>query len=566
MPLPSPRVRTSRPRALAALGLVAALTAGGIAGAVALAPSAHPGGPAPSGGAGAGTLPDAPPAQPPPQLTAAQVARAVDRLDGSVREAMRRTGVPGVAVGVVHDGRVLFLKGYGLREVGRPGRVGPDTVFQLASVSKPLTATVVAGAVGDGTVGWDDRVREHDPGFRLKDRWTGDHLTLADLLSHRSGLPDHAGDLLEDLGFGRDHILGRLRYAPLAPFRTSYAYTNFGFTEAALAVARAAGTSWEELARRELLRPLGMTSTGFRFADYVGARDRAAAHVRADGRWQARYVRDADAQSPAGGASSTARDMTKWLLLQLGDGRYDGRRVVDAAALERTWLPHVLDQPPRAPAGRSGFYGLGWNVGYDDRGRLRIGHSGGFDLGAATYAGLLPSERLGLVVLTNGEPTGVPEAIAEDFFDTAQNGGPTVDWPAFFGRLFRRLDEEGRSRTDYDAPPARAAPAAPYDAYTGTYANDYYGPMTVRVRDGALTMELGPGPVRFALRHYAGGTFSYETTGENAVGRSGVTFTLGADGRAGRVRVEHLDADGLGTFTRTAGAAPAGRTPRAGGK
>ena len=126
-------------------------------------------------------------------------------------------------------------------------QVDPDTVFQLASVSKPLASTVVAGAVGDKAVSWDDPVRTHDPGFALKSPWVSSHVTLADLFAHRSGLPDHAGDLLEDLHFDRPYILRHLRYEPLAPFRASYAYTNFGLTEAALAAARAEGTTWEDL-------------------------------------------------------------------------------------------------------------------------------------------------------------------------------------------------------------------------------------------------------------------------------------------------------------------------------
>ncbi|WP_407697050.1 serine hydrolase domain-containing protein [Streptomyces dysideae] len=119
----------------------------------------------------------------------------MDRLDGVVRDAMRRTGVPGVAVGVVHDDEVLYLKGFGERKAGAEGQVGPDTVFQLVSVSRPVTSTVVAAAVGEKTVAWDDPVVEHSPGFALKDRRVTRQVTLADLFSHRSGLPDHAGDL-----------------------------------------------------------------------------------------------------------------------------------------------------------------------------------------------------------------------------------------------------------------------------------------------------------------------------------------------------------------------------------
>ncbi|NBM20181.1 serine hydrolase [Streptomyces sp. GC420] len=546
------RARRAGPRAVAAALLLAAAAPGlgGCVGPDADGPSRSAARKDGAAAAAAPSLPTVPPAQPPPRLTGADVDRAVDRLDAAVRDAMNRTGVPGVAVGVVHDDRVVYLKGFGEREAGKRGEVGPDTVFQLASLSKPLASTVVAEAVGEKTVRWDDPVVKHDPGFTLKDPWVTRHVTLADLFSHRSGLPDHAGDLLEDLGFDRSYILGRLRYEPLAPFRASYAYTNFGLTEAAVAVAGAAGTGWEELAAEKLYRPLGMDSTSSSFADYEKAGDKAVTHVEVAGDWVPEFVRDPRAQSPAGGASSTARDMTKWLRLQLGDGRFDGRQVVDADALEETHLPHILSEPPHAPAGRSGFYGLGWNVGYDDEGRLRLGHSGAFSLGAATAVAMLPSEGLGIVALTNGEPVGVPEAIVNGFLDIAATGEPTVDWLEFTGTLLRRAEEGERSETDYAEPPRDAAPARGNRAYTGTYTNRYYGPLRVSAEDDDLVMRIGPEPMRFTLRHYDGDTFGYRTTGENAVGLTGVNFTVGSDGRASRVRVEYLDENGLGTFTR----------------
>lgn len=540
------RIDSACPRPLrsaAALGLVAALAVGctgsdadtTVAGRAAVATS---------------PLPTVPPAQPPPQLTRAEVETAVGKLDDVVRDAMRRTGVPGVAVGVVHDDEVLYVKGFGVRKAGTKGEVGADTVFQLASVSKPLASTVVAAAVGEKTVGWDDPVVDHSSGFALKDPWVTRHVTLADLFAHRSGLPDHAGDLLEDLGYDRSYILDHLRYEPSAPFRAHYAYTNFGLTEAAVAAARAAGTSWEELSAEKLYRPLGMDSTSSSYADYEKADNKAALHVKTGDTWRAEHARNADAQSPAGGASSTAQDMTKWMRLQLGNGTFEGRQVVDADALEQTHLPRMVSEPPHAPAGRSGFYGLGWNVSYDDQGRLKLGHSGAFALGAATNVSLLPSEKLGIVVLTNGEPIGVPEAIATTFLDTAQTGGPTVDWLTFLGAIFKQSLQGERSEVDYGKPPASPAPAKANSAYTGTYANEYYGPMTVSAQGDELTMQLGPKKQRFPLRHYDGDTFSYRTTGEMAVGLSGVTFTVGPGGRAGKVRVENLDTTGLGTFTR----------------
>ncbi|MEU0400880.1 serine hydrolase [Streptomyces sp. NPDC006197] len=515
-------------RWLAAAGLAAALVG-------AAAP-----GPSPS--------PSPPPAQPPPRLDDADVKRAVDRLDGVVRDAMKRTGAPGVAVAVVHDGKVVHLKGYGVRKAGESAAVDADTVFQLASVSKPIASTVVSGAVG--VDGWAEPVAPNVPDFKLKDPWVTSHVTAADLFAHRSGLPDHAGDLLEDLGYDRAYILSHLRYEPLTPFRASYAYTNFGLTAAAQAVADEKGVPWEKLAADTLYKPAGMNSTSSRFQDFAKASDRAWGHVKVDGAWKAEFVRNPDAQSPAGGVSSSARDMATWLRLQLANGKLDGKQIVDAAALERTHWPESVSNPPHAPAGRTGFYGLGWNVSYDDEGRLRLSHTGAFAEGAHTNVTMLPGEQLGIVVLTNTSPVGVADAVALDFFDIAQTGKVSRDWIPLVDALYQQEADAGRSKTDYAHPPSGAAPAKAADTYAGTFENSYYGrAKVVAATDGTLTLQLGPKPQSYRLTHYDGDTFSFPTAGENAVGPTGVTFT--PDGKS--FTVEYLNHEGLGKFTRTGG-------------
>ncbi|MEU8033443.1 serine hydrolase [Streptomyces sp. NPDC049099] len=498
----------------------------------------------------AASLAPTPPKQPPPRLTRTQVMTALGRLDGLVGNAMRQTGVPGVAVGVVYRDKVVYERGFGVRELGKSDKVDPETVFQLASLSKPLSSTVVAGTVGRKVVGWDDPVVDHDPGFALKTPYVTENVTVADLFSHRSGLPDHAGDLLEDLGYQRDYILQHLRLEPLAPFRASYAYTNYGFTAAGVAVADAAKSNWPQLAANTLFRPLGMDHSSYRRADYDKAADKASAHVEVDGRWKPSITENADSQAPAGGASSTVGDLTKWMRLQLDNGAFGGKQLVDPAALGQTRIPHIVAMAPLAPAGTPGFYGLGWDVGYDQDGELRLSHSGGFELGAATEVTLLPVERLGIVVLTNGQPIGVPEAVAAAFFDIARNGRQTVDWLPFYAKVVKAAVYTGVSPTNYAKPPAHATPAKADDVYTGTYANAYYGPVTVTSdKRGNLSMTLGPRKMSFPLRHYTGDTFSYQTQGENAVGLSGVTFHP-RSGNAMSVTIEHLDANGLGTFTR----------------
>jgi len=489
----------------------------------------------------------------PPLFTEADIDTAVAALDGIVADAMTRTGLPGLAVGVVYKDKVIYAKGFGVREVGKPAAIDPDTLFLLASVSKPIASTIVAKLVGDGVVKWDDPAKMHNPAFALNDPWVTEHAAIADLLSHRSGLHTGAGDLLEDLGFDRTYILSHLDQQPLDPFRSTYHYSNFGYTAGGIAAAMAAGKSWEDLADEVLFKPAGMTTASYRHADFLAHDDRAHIHTRLpDGTWAARYDRIPDAEAPAGGASASLNDMTRFLRLQLGDGTLDGKQIVDADALAASREPQVIPGPPRSPANRAGFYGFGWNVSYDDEGRARIGHSGGFYLGTATNIIFMPGEDVGVVTLTNGRPIGVAEAIGATFFDVAQNGEQTVDWIDFFNHIYEQMAAGEAPAVDYTRMPANPAPARDLAAYAGSYGNSYYGPLVVAASGDSLSMTMGPqaAPTTFALTHFDGDTFSFQTIGENANGLAGAIFTVGDDGKATKAVLDYYDTTGLGTFVR----------------
>ena len=222
-----------------------------------------------------------PPLVPAMPLPDNAVDNAVAKLDGIVDDLMKKSGIPGMAVAVVHGGKTVYAKGFGVKDVRSGDKIDPDTVFQLASLSKPLSATVVAHQVGQNAIGWDTPIVSKLPWFALSDPAVTQMVSVGDMFSHRSGLPDHAGDMLEDLGYDRRYVLDRLRQLPLDPFRISYAYTNFGLTAGAEAVAVSAGKSWEDLADEVLFRPLGMASTSYRFADYAGpARPRRRPYPR----------------------------------------------------------------------------------------------------------------------------------------------------------------------------------------------------------------------------------------------------------------------------------------------
>jgi CubicO group peptidase (beta-lactamase class C family) len=484
-------------------------------------------------------------------VTPEQVTRAIEELEKLAQKQVREKALPGLAVAVIFQDKTLYAKGFGVRDVNTKALVDADTVFQLASLSKSIGSTVVAELVGEGKITWDSKLSVLDPTFEMFDPWVTREITIRDVYVHRSGLPEHAGDLLEDIGFLRPEILYRLRYQrPASSFRSHYAYTNFGMTEGAVAAAKAYGLDWEKASEEKLYRPLGMTSASSRYADFVARGNKALGHVLVGGKWTQKFKRDPDAQSPAGGVSSSVNDVAKWVRLQLANGKFDGKQIVDEKALLETHHPQILTGF-NPFTGLPSFYGLGWNVSYDDQGRLRLNHSGAFALGAATHVNLVPAEQLGVVVLTNAYPIGIAEALGTTFVDTALHGKPTQDWFAIFKKAFSDPAVIGTVLGfDYSKAPISPSPALKNSAYLGRYVNDYFGEISIVEKDGGLAIVQGPKSKVFPMRHYDRDTFTYETEGENAVGRTGVTFTISPDGKAAQVVVENLDVRGEGTFKR----------------
>jgi CubicO group peptidase (beta-lactamase class C family) len=243
-------------------------------------------------------------------VTSEQVTHAIQELEKLARKQIQENAVPGLAIAIVFQDKVVYAKGFGVRDVNTKTPVDAETVFQLASVSKPIGSTVVAELVGEGKITWDSKLSVLDPTFAMFDPWVTHEITIRDMYAHRSGLPEHAGDLLEDLGFTRGEILYHLRYQhPGSSFRSHYAYSNFGMTEGGIAAAKAYGQEWEEASEQRLYKPLGMNSTSSRYADFVARQNKALGHVLVDGKWVQKFKRDPDAQSPTGGVSSSVDDV-----------------------------------------------------------------------------------------------------------------------------------------------------------------------------------------------------------------------------------------------------------------
>ncbi|HET7835561.1 MAG TPA: serine hydrolase [Variovorax sp.] len=487
-------------------------------------------------------------------VASAQIDAAVDKLDLLAADVMRRTKIPGMAVAVVKGGQVVYAKGFGVRRAGSPERVDADTVFQLASMSKPMAATVVAGLVGNQTVSWDTPAATRLSDFEMSDPAVTRQVTIGDFFAHRSGLPGAAGDKLEDLGYDRQQILQRMRYVPLRAFRTTYGYANFGLTAGAEAAANAAGIDWATLSERTLYAPLGMRATSSRFADFMQRANRASPHVMRDGSYQALYQRQPDAQSPAGGVSSSVNDVAQWLSLLLQNGSYKGRTVVKPEALLPAITGQIVDRPSDDPAVRPNYYGYGFNVGTTTAGRVKLSHSGAFMLGAGTAFTVIPATGVAIVTLTNAAPVGAAEALNVTFEELVESGASSTDWITLYAQRFLPFYVPEGSLAGQQ-PPSQPVAALGSNAYAGTYVNSYYGNAVVEASGSALTLKMGPtGAKSFPLRHWSGNSYVFDLSGENAPPGSvaRVDFKPGASGVAGSLTMDYYAEDiARGTFTRT---------------
>ncbi|WP_246540657.1 serine hydrolase [Microbacterium flavum] len=490
----------------------------------------------------------------------AAIAAALEKLPGHIEDALERSKVPGAQVAVVSGGKTVYTGAFGVKDVRTGDKVDDGTVFLIASMSKPISATVVAKAITDDPkLSWSTPVHDLLPSFEMGDPYVTAHATVGDYFAHRSGIPTGGGDDLEDLGFDRAYILAHLKEIPLAPFRTTYQYSNFGLTTGAEAIATSRGQTWEQTAKELLFDPLGMTSTTSSHADFLAIEDRAVQHARlGDDDFEPLFDRDPDAEAPAGGVASTATDIAKWMAMVLADGEHDGAPLIDAAPLTEAFSAQIVNSHNTALDQRPGHYGFGMNVGSAVGGRVVLSHSGAFSMGTGTAVSLVPDLDLGITMLTNGAPIGVPEAVNQAFLDDVMFGAQTRDWVDAFRARLEPFNHPVGDLAGQTAP-AGATMGGSASDYVGTYTSPYFGTLTVTESGGALQGALGPdGGYTFAFTPWEGDTMAFVPTGENAPtgSLSSAVFTR-SGGSVSGVTLTYFNGypmveepSGLGVFTR----------------
>ncbi len=466
---------------------------------------------------------------------AQEPAGALAGLDAYVEEAMKAWKVPGLALAVVKDDRVVLLRGYGLRSADREERVDADTVFPLASASKAFTAAAAAVLVDEGKLAWDDPAVKHLPDLQLFDPVVTREITVRDLLSHRSGLP--RGDYI---WYGalrtRAEVLERVRHLkPVTGFRNRFGYQNIMYLAAGEVVGRAAGKSWEDFVRERIFAPLGMSSTSPGWAGAASRGNAASPHL--EGGRTAR--RDIDPIGPAGSIHSTARDMVQWVRVQLGGGRAGEAKLWSPAVAAEMHFPQAVVrlEPPWSETVREAnflSYGLGWFL-QDYRGKKVVQHGGNID-GFSTLVAMIPEERLGLVALTNLGQNRLAHSLMYRVFD--QFLGPTGrDWSEELlasARHARAQAAADRARRERERA-RETAPSLALAAYAGTYRSDVYGEARVAEKEGALSISFNT--FTADLSHWQRDQFMARWRG-GALAEMPASFRVSPAGRAEEVQLE----------------------------
>jgi CubicO group peptidase (beta-lactamase class C family) len=468
-------------------------------------------------------------------------------FDQYVEKAMKEWEVPGLAIAIVKDDRIVFAKGYGVRELGGTAAVNEQTLFAIGSSSKAFTAATVALLVDEGKLKWDDPVTKYLPSYQLFDPYSTRELTVRDLLTHRGGL--ERGDLIWYASpHDRNEVLRRIRFLkPTWSLRSRFGYQNIMYLAAGQISPALIGKEWDDVVRERIFIPLGMNASNTSIRKFAGVDNVASPHSKIDDKLQKVAWRNVDNIGPAGSINSNVVDMAQWLRLNLGGGMYEKKRILSAASVREMQMPQTViriegNNERLYPEAHFLSYGLGWFLS-DYRGRKLVEHGGAID-GMRAAVGMLPEEKLGVVILTNRNGSVLPHVLMYRVFD-AYLGVAKRDWSADMFRKFKVLEDMAKAaeKKTEDERVKNTSPSLALEKYAGTYKSEMYGETKFALQNGKLTSEFGPN-FNGDLEHWHYDTFRVIWR-DRMEGKGFVVFKLNAKGQP-----ETVSIDGLGDFTR----------------
>ena len=462
---------------------------------------------------------------------------AIDKL---VERSMKAFDVPGIAVGVIKDGKVIHAKGYGVRSLNTMQKMDENTLFGIASNSKGFTTTALAILVDEGKIKWDDKVRDYIPEFKLYNPYVTEEFTIRDLLTHRSGLGLGAGDLMffpDSADFTLKDVIYNLRFLKqVSGFRSKYDYDNNLYIVAGEVIARVSGKSWDAFIEERIIRPLGMTKTA---ASYEGLKDRSNvidAHAPVNGKVQVIERHNSTIDRPAGGIYSNITDLCKWVQTQLARGKYgDGKTLISENVHRDLWSPQTII-PVNAPGPYNthfAAYGLGFGLS-DVNGYKQVSHTGGLE-GMVTQITMIPELNLGIIVLTNQQEGGAFSSITNQIKD-GYFGKTGTDWVTDLSTRRTKAIADAKAITDKVAADIEAAQTSAgrvdIQQFLGKYSDPWLGEVNISMKGGKPWFDSKRSPkLTGELLPYKGNTLIVKWTDRSMDADAFLSFSLDEEGK-----------------------------------
>lgn len=464
-------------------------------------------------------------AEQPKKPTPAQLKKILANFEKYAEQARKDWQVPGLAIAIVQDDKIILAKGFGVKQVGTDAKVDEHTIFQIGSTSKAFTAALMAMLIDENKLAWQNKVVDRLDQFQMFDPWVTREFQIADLMAQHSGLPAYAGDDQAILGFDRAHIIHSLRYLkPVTSFRSQFAYQNGLFLVAAALIEKYSGASWEENLKTRIFTPLGMTSTTAGLEGFQQAQNVTFLHKKIGDKVEAipsdwPYHSWVYTYGPAGGINSNVLDMTKWLRLQLGKGKFENKQLISEANLNFLHSPKTI---VGTDPGKMKYYCEAW-LYQPFHPYPIIWHNGGTS-GNKTMVAFMPETGLGIVVLSN-LITDLPEVLAFKFFDLYFHN-PPKDW----SKLGLEQMKQAAAKDKPPQRPASPAPPLPLDRYAGAYNNPVYGQITVTPEQDQLFATIGLNQKKVLLQPFDRDSFTFAWPFADDF--TPAVFSIGPDGRA----------------------------------
>jgi len=474
------------------------------------------------------------------------------QIDTLAERAMKAFDVPGIAVAVIKDGKVIHSKGYGVRSLNTKEKVDENTLFGIASNSKAFTAAALGILIDEGKLKWDDKVRDYIPEFKLYNPFVTEEFTIRDLLTHRSGMGLGAGDLMffpDSSDFTLKDILYNLRFLkPVSGFRTKYDYDNNLYIVAGEVVARVSGKSWDDFVEERILKPLGMTHSACSFDRLKDKTNVIDGHASVEGKVQVIARSTLKVGHSAGGINSCISDLSKWVLLQLSHGKYGdnlGKKLFSDDVHEEMWTPQTII-PVRNPGPYNthfSAYGLGFGIS-DVKGYKQLSHTGGLE-GMVTQITMIPELNLGIIVLTNQQEGGAFSSITNQIKDS-YFGITGTDRVTQYSNGRKQSLAAANKITDSiwrDIANAQKENAGKTDLkiYTGTYRDQWFGDIIISIKNGKLWFDSKRSPkLTGEMFAYKGNSFVVKWRDRSMDADAFVIFSLDMEGKGAGITMRPI--------------------------